>query len=83
MTITSKFNINDNAWFKWDDEQWYLCTILDVHFTAFISDVTGKEIKDLYYKVCFREVTGIPPSTNGDRYWYIEENKLYKNKGGD
>lgn len=81
MNINTKFDPGDSAWYKYDNK-WYLCDILDVHFLSYIREITLNLYKELYYKVYFEDITGIPPNYK-DRYAYIDEKDLYKNKGSD
>jgi len=81
MTIQTKFEPNDYAWYKYDDK-WYLCCILDVHFISQAREISLETVNELYYRVYFKEITGIPPiCIKGERYAYIDEKDLYKEKG--
>lgn len=82
MTIETKFDINDDAWFEYDGK-WYLCSILDIHFLSYEREISGIVVKKLFYRVYFKEITGIPPHIQNGRLAYIDEDELYKNKGGD
>lgn len=83
MKIETKFDPGDFAWYKYDDK-WYLCSILDVHFISYVREISLKKVNELYYRVYFSEITGVPPNCiKGDRHTYIDEKDLYKEKGGD
>ena len=81
MTIETKFDIGDTAWYKQDDK-WYLVEILDVHVIKLKRPITGEIITDIRYWSQFKEITGkpkegvLPDGTN-----IIREEELYKYKG--
>ena len=86
MQIQTKFDVGEYAWFKdLDDHKWYLVEINAINIHRFERPITTELTTNIYYDVCYKEVTG-KPATAAIRpigrmsYDTIPEEELYKRK---
>lgn len=86
MKITTKFDINDYAWYKDpDDHKWYLVQIMAINIHRFERPITAELNTCIYYDILYKEVTGKPKDRpfrpyNREIYDTIPEELLYERK---
>ena len=68
MTVTTKFDIGDYAWHKYEDK-WYMIQIDAVCVNKFYNNVTAKPVLSITYTGIYAKITGRPPRNKMKRTW--------------
>lgn len=59
MDIHTKFNIDDYAWYKYENK-WYMIRIDNINVAIFCRDITGEQITSITYAGAPTEITERP-----------------------